>query len=141
MTIFLYIPTSEFCPISGDWGKLWTSNLAQIFLMKFCWMLQNTRVTAFTVFELLRENQQGRGVRGVVKLLPKTTQIRVKLRRNILCHISVFIGWFGFPTVFNNRKIQKEEQFNFQWRYFPKNVQLWESFSLLFLQNYIKSFH
>ena len=77
-------------------------------------MLQNTRVTAFTVFELLRENQQGRGVRGVVKLLPKTTQIRVKLRRNILCHISVFIGWFGFPTVFNNRKIQREEQFNFQ---------------------------
>ena len=36
-------------------------------------MLQNAKVTAFTVFELLRENQQGEGVK-----LPPPTQIRVK---------------------------------------------------------------
>ena len=35
-------------------------------------MLQNARVTAFTISELLRENQQGG------KITPRTTQIRVK---------------------------------------------------------------
>ena len=30
--------------------------------MKCYWMLQNAKVTAFTVSELLRENQQGEGV-------------------------------------------------------------------------------
>ena len=41
-------------------------------------MLQNAKVTAFTVFELLKENQQGErgaGGGGGVKLLPY--QIRV----------------------------------------------------------------
>ena len=59
------IPPSEFCPISGDWGKLWILNLAQMSLIECYWMLQNSRVTAFTVFELLRENQLRR-----VKLHP-----------------------------------------------------------------------
>ena len=39
-------------------------------------MLQNARVTAFTVTELLRENQQGGG--GGKITLPPPTQIRVK---------------------------------------------------------------
>ena len=51
---------SEFCPISGDWGKLWIPNLGKIRLKKSYWMLQNARFTAFTVSELLKENQQGR---------------------------------------------------------------------------------
>ena len=38
-------------------------------------MLQNARVIALTVFELFRENQQGAGEGGGVKL--PTTQIRV----------------------------------------------------------------
>ena len=38
-------------------------------------MLQNARVTAFTVSELLKENQQGG---GSVKLPPPLLQIRVK---------------------------------------------------------------
>ena len=55
----LEIPLSEFYPISGDRGKLKIPNLARMSLTKCYWMLQNCRVTAFTVSELLRENQQG----------------------------------------------------------------------------------
>ena len=40
-------------------------------------MLRNVRVTAFTVSELLRENQQGG---EGVKITPLPTQIRVKLQ-------------------------------------------------------------
>ena len=46
-----------------------------MFLIKYYWVLQNARVTAFTVSELLRENQEGRD-RGWVKL-PHPIQIRV----------------------------------------------------------------
>ena len=53
------IPPSEFCPISGDWGELWVPRLARMSLMECYWMLQNARVTSFTVLELLRENQLG----------------------------------------------------------------------------------
>ena len=69
------IPPSEFCSMSGNWGELGIPNLAWMSLIKSYYMLQNTRVTAFTVSELLRENQQG------VKLPshpPLLTQIRVK---------------------------------------------------------------
>ena len=53
----LEIPSSQFCPISEDWGGLSTPNLAWMFPIECYWMLQNPRVTAFTFFELLRENQ------------------------------------------------------------------------------------
>ena len=53
------IPPSEFRPISRDWVKLVTPNLARMFLIKCYWMLQNVRITAIIVYELLRENQQG----------------------------------------------------------------------------------
>ena len=55
------IPSPEFCPISGDYGKLRLSNLAQMSLMQCYKIMQNARVTAFTVSEVLRENQLGRG--------------------------------------------------------------------------------
>ena len=58
------IPPSEFCPTSGDWSKLWISNLVRMSLIECYWMLQNARIIAFTVFELLRENQLGGGRRG-----------------------------------------------------------------------------
>ena len=58
------IPPSEFCPISGDWGKLGTSNLAQMSRMKCFWMQQNAWYTAFTVSESLSVNQQ-RGTGGL----------------------------------------------------------------------------
>ena len=66
------IAPSEFSPISGDWGELWIPNLAWMFLIACYWMLQNSRVTAFTVFVLLRENQVG------AKITPPTpTQIKI----------------------------------------------------------------
>ena len=50
----LEIPPSKFWPIS----ELGMPNLTRLYLVKCYWMLQNIRVTAFTVSELLRENQQ-----------------------------------------------------------------------------------
>ena len=32
------IPPSEFCPISGDWGKLWIPNLARMSLIECYWI-------------------------------------------------------------------------------------------------------
>ena len=55
------IPPSKFFPKSGDWDKLGKTILARISVIKRYWTLQNARVTAFTVSELLRENQQGKG--------------------------------------------------------------------------------
>ena len=54
-------------------GKSEIPNLARMSLIKYYWMLQNVRVTAFIVSELLRENQQPTwrgGGGGVVKLHP-----------------------------------------------------------------------
>ena len=69
------IPLYEFCSTSGNWGELGIPNLAWMSLIKSYYMLHNTRVTAFTVSELIRENQQG------IKLpshSPLPTQIRDK---------------------------------------------------------------
>ena len=52
-------PSSEFCPISGDWGKLQIPNLAWMSLMKCYYMLQNVKIVAFTAYQLLKETQQG----------------------------------------------------------------------------------
>ena len=49
------IPSPEFQPISGDWDELVILNLVRMFLIKFYWMLQNPRVTAFTVFWVIKE--------------------------------------------------------------------------------------
>ena len=73
------IRSSEFCPISGDWNELWIPNLARMSLIEYCWMLHNSRVTTFTVFELLRENQLG------VKL-PIPPRLKLKSMRNF-CHL------------------------------------------------------
>ena len=52
-----HIKTSYFCSIFGDWDELWIKNLARMSLTECYWTLQNFRITAFTLFELLRENQ------------------------------------------------------------------------------------
>ena len=63
---------SEFCPISGDWDEWRIPNLARTFLIKCYWILRNTRVTAFTISELLQENQNG------VKLLPHPPRLGLR---------------------------------------------------------------
>ena len=68
-------PPPEFFPISRNWGKFGLRNLVRTSLIKCYWMLQNARVTTFSVY-LLRNNQQW------VKLTP--TQIRVNLPKNAL---------------------------------------------------------
>ena len=70
------IHSSEFCPIAGDWGKLWIPHLTRMSLIECYWMLQSSRATAFTTFELLRDNQLGRGT--ITPPPPRPTQIRVK---------------------------------------------------------------
>ena len=57
----LKIRPSEFSSMPRDWGKLEIANLARMFLIKCYWMLQNSRVLACPVSELLRLNQQGGG--------------------------------------------------------------------------------
>ena len=49
------IASFEFCPISSDCGKLEIPYLERIFLIKYFGMLENGRITAFMVFELLME--------------------------------------------------------------------------------------
>ena len=44
--------------------------------MKCYWMLQNSRVTAFTVFELSRENQKGE---GKITPLPSPGRTQIKV--------------------------------------------------------------
>ena len=61
---------SSFYSISGDWGELGIPNLALTSLIKSYWMLQNAKVIAFTISELLRENQQGRDGGKITKLPP-----------------------------------------------------------------------
>ena len=66
------MPSSELFPISGDWGNLGIPNLARVFLIRYYWILQNAKITAFTVSDLFREKQQGggRGGEGAGKTLP-----------------------------------------------------------------------
>ena len=71
MTIFFYKHLTRNLEIGNipAWvlSNIWRleqarkTNFAQMFLINCYWMLQNVTVTAFNVFELLRENQQGVG--------------------------------------------------------------------------------
>lgn len=45
--------------MSEDWSKSGIPSLPRMFLMKTYRMLENARVTSFTVSELFRENQKG----------------------------------------------------------------------------------
>ena len=65
------IPQSEFCPISRGWSELGIPNLARMSLIKSYWILQNARVTAFTISELLRENQKGGWKGGITSSPPR----------------------------------------------------------------------
>ena len=69
LTRNLEIGNTPVWVLSNIWRELGIPNLARTSLIKCYWMLQNARVTAFTVSELLRKNQQGS---GVVVELPHT---------------------------------------------------------------------
>ena len=73
------IPLSEFCPISGDWGKLWVPNLARMYLTECYYMLQNSTVTAFTVLELSTESQLRRGGSKITHPSPTLIRVNVSL--------------------------------------------------------------
>ena len=98
----LKILSSEFCPISRDWGELGMPNLTRMSLMKCYWMLQNARVTAFTVPELLRKNQQG--WRGEGRLLPPSPRLGLMRRVYITYTASspsmkpTLTQWGGLPN-------------------------------------------
>ena len=66
--------------------------------MKCYQMLQNARVTAFTVSELLRENQQGGG--GVELLPPHPDGVSHQMEG----HVTKFkIVWIKITTFFKRR--------------------------------------
>ena len=77
------IPPSEFCPISRDWSKLAIPNLARSSSIKCYWILKKSRVTTFTVSELLRENQH----KGEVKLRPPPTHTYTNTHTHTHTHI------------------------------------------------------
>ena len=101
MTIFFYEglnknpdirnTPSEFCQMSGDWRNFMVLNLAQISLMRCYWTLQNVRVKAFTISEVLRENQQEGGrvkcppTQSPPKLELKSFKIRIKYSIRSMC--------------------------------------------------------
>ena len=80
-----------FCSVSGYLGKLGIPSLAQMSIIKCYWMLDNARITAFTISELLMENQTGE---GKVSLTP--TQIRVNTNNKLwnFCILHLLMFWF-----------------------------------------------
>ena len=108
------IPPSEFCPISGDWGELWIPNLARMSLIECYWMLQNSRITAFTVFELLRENQL-----GGLNYPPFPTQINAKTRKYFFNTTNTTNKEHYQKVYFRNfvAKSEISSKFSYKWPY------------------------
>ena len=88
------IPPSEFFPISGGRDELWIPNLARLSLIECYWTRQNSRVTAFTAFELLRENQLGGGINP---LPPRLGLILTHMfQKELVC---MQLGWLKFSKI------------------------------------------
>ena len=99
------IPSFEFCPISGDWSELWTPHLARMSLIECYWMLQNSRVTTFTIFELLRENQVGGKI--TPPHTPRLGLIQAWIPTRIVRRYIFFDYSCIFLCVFCTRKLKK----------------------------------
>ena len=89
------ITSSEFCQISGDWGKFGIPNLSQMSLIKCYWMLQIVRVTAFATSEFwVSKRKPTGGVKLSPLLSPRLGLIRIlfnsrrmmKLNKNYRIH-------------------------------------------------------
>ena len=91
------MPTSEFFPIFGDWGELWIPHLAWRPLIECYSMLQNSRVTAFTVFELLRENQLVCVGGGVKITPPPSPRLGVKHKQR---NVQSKKNWYNLHSLF-----------------------------------------
>ena len=119
MTIFFYkiltenpeseIPSSEFCPISGDWGELEIPNLARMSLIKCYWMMENVRVTVPTCIVLMKQivhlNTVNRIVRAWTIKSLKTRHLRGFLKpgygKKIIKDNTVLAGEFcGYITFY-----------------------------------------
>ena len=109
------IPPSEFYPISGAGGKVRIPNMARMSPIKCYWMLQNARVTAFTVSELLKENQQSGG--KITYPTPRLGLMRKKLA------IKQYVIWSENLNVVKNLSIIKNEK-KFPGEYF-QNIKQW----------------
>ena len=96
----LEIPPSGFVPIYGHLGELGITNLARMSLIKSYWILQNFRTTTFTIFGLLRENQQ------VVKLRP-THQPKLGLKKCLLEYLEllIFLTIKNYPGKIKNASL------------------------------------
>ena len=70
------------------WSELGTPNLAQMSLMKCYKILQNAKVTPFTVSELLRENQQRGGESKITSSPPPPTHTQVRVKDKYLFKVS-----------------------------------------------------
>ena len=113
MTIFFYmdwpdirkseIPLSEFCLISGYWDEIWILNFARMSLIESYWMLRSSRVVAFTVFELLRENELGLKLPPPPTHQPTHTHTHTH-RLGLKCHYSATVK---HPTLKIKLRTQK----------------------------------
>ena len=113
-------------------GKLGIPNLARMFLMKSYSMLQNSRVTAFTVSKLLRENQQDGGWGGD-KITPTTTTTttQTRIKGSFCSQNSFFIFWL-FSAYRKNDDLGDKIYFKILWRYNLVNKQLQCTYSPIF---------
>ena len=90
---------SKFCPISAGWGELGISNLARTSLIKCYWLLQNARVTTFTVSALLTENQQGES-----KITTRQTKIRIRTGSHDIAHDENAMSSLSIQSIGSGRK-------------------------------------
>ena len=94
-------------------------------------MLQNSRVIAFTVSELLRENQQD-GERGGDKTTPiTTTTTQIRIKGSFCSQNSFFIFWL-FSAYRKNDDLGDKIYFKILWRYNLVNKQLQCTYSPIF---------
>ena len=88
-------------------------------------MLQNSRVIAFTVSELLRENQQDGGRGGGGKTIPTTTTTttQIRIKGSFCSQNSLFIFWL-FSAYRKNDDLGDKIYFKILWRYNLVNKQI-----------------
>ena len=101
----LEIPLSRFYLISGEWGKSGVPNLARMFPINCYSILQNSMVTAFTVSELLRGNQQV----GKITPAPALSRLRLKSFVSFKFTLSWQIIIFDFMSISFNIFIKSHE--------------------------------